>query len=72
MPLRREKGIDRTMTYTLVIVVHKPDYPLRRLQARSLARYLSPVFTDEICRVGFCVTSVRGPRVRATTRRCRV
>ena len=36
------------MTYTFVTVVHKPDYPLLRLQARSLARYLSPDATDEI------------------------
>lgn len=36
------------MTYALVTVFHKPDYPLLRLQARSLARYLSPDFIDEI------------------------
>jgi hypothetical protein len=36
------------MSYSLVTVVHKPDYPLLRLQARSLARYLSPDVMDEI------------------------
>jgi hypothetical protein len=36
------------MTYALVTVAHEPDYPLLRLQARSLARYLSPDFIDEI------------------------
>jgi Family of unknown function (DUF6492) len=36
------------MTYTLVTVAHKLDYPLLQLQARSLARYLSPDFMDEI------------------------
>jgi hypothetical protein len=36
------------MSYSLVTVVHKPDYPLLRLQARSLARYLPSDFADEI------------------------
>jgi hypothetical protein len=36
------------MTYTFVTVVFKTDYSLARLQARSLARYLSADFADEI------------------------
>jgi hypothetical protein len=36
------------MTYTLVTVVHDRDYPLLRLQARSLARYLAPDFASQI------------------------
>jgi Family of unknown function (DUF6492) len=35
-------------TYTLVTVVHRADYPLLRLQARSLGRYLLPGLSDEI------------------------
>jgi hypothetical protein len=36
------------MTYTLVTVAHEFDYPLLRLQAHSLARYLPADFTDAI------------------------
>jgi len=35
-------------TYTLVTVVHRVDYPLLRLQARSLSRYLRLGAADEI------------------------
>jgi Family of unknown function (DUF6492) len=36
------------VTYSLVTVAHKPDFPLLRLQARSLARYLSLDLIDDI------------------------
>ena len=36
------------MTYSFVTVVHKPDYPMLRLQARSLARYLPQDFATQI------------------------